>query len=185
VSDGCGDAPADPYSDGWPSLAIDAPASEARAIGWLAFDYGLGGFLYFDTTRMLTTAWTTQYESGANGDGTLFYPGAPDGAGGGPAIGGTHPIPIESMRLKRLRDGIEDYEYLHALESRRGQAAADDAVTSLFGPPDTAAYSTAVEQARLDEARCRVAVEIDSRARSFCNRSATLEPGAASSSPTS
>jgi hypothetical protein len=39
-------------------------------------------------------------------------------------VGGTHPIPVESMRLKRIRDGREDYEYLHALaEQGRGSDA--------------------------------------------------------------
>jgi len=44
----------------------------------------------------LTTAWTDQYRFGGNGDGTLFYPGTPD------RVGGTDPIPIESMRMKIL-----------------------------------------------------------------------------------
>jgi hypothetical protein len=89
------------------------------------------------------------------------------------------------MRLKRLRDGVEDYEYLHALALRRGPAAAENAVTGLFGPPDSAAYSTAVSQAALDEERCNVASEIDPQAASFCKRSATLGPTAASTSPPS
>lgn len=44
-----------------------------------------------------------------NGDGRLFYPGTPD------AIGGPD-IPIASIRMKGVRDAIEDYEYLHLLE---------------------------------------------------------------------
>ena len=44
-----------------------------------------------------------------NGDGTLFYPGRPQ------IIGGTKQIPIESIRLKLIREGLEDYEYLAML----------------------------------------------------------------------
>ena len=34
-------------------------------------------------------------------------------------------IPIESIRLKRIRDGLEDYEYLHLYAAQAGFAAAD------------------------------------------------------------
>ena len=37
-----------------------------------------------------------------NGEGVLFYPGTDAGIDG----------PVASMRLKSLRDGLEDYEYL-------------------------------------------------------------------------
>ena len=39
-----------------------------------------------------------------NGDGQLIYPG-PDG------------LPYSSVRFETIRDGIEDYEYLHMLQS--------------------------------------------------------------------
>ena len=42
---------------------------------------------------------------GGNGDGNLLYPGTPD------RIGGQSFIPIASVRLKQLRDGMEDNEY--------------------------------------------------------------------------
>ena len=48
---------------------------------------------------------------GGNGDGNLLYPGTKD------HIGGTEFIPIASIRLKHLRDGMEDNAYLHMLES--------------------------------------------------------------------
>ena len=49
--------------------------------------------------------WRDQWTNGANGDGNLFYPGTPD------IIGGTTHIPVASLRLKYIRDGVEDYEY--------------------------------------------------------------------------
>jgi hypothetical protein len=56
---------------------------------------------------------------GGNGDGTLFYPGRPD------RIGGRRDIPIESIRLKLIREGMEDYEYLALLARLDGRQAAD------------------------------------------------------------
>jgi Domain of unknown function (DUF4091) len=114
------------YFNGWPGYAIDEPSSQARAMGWLAFITGATGELYYSTTRALSTAWTDQYRSGGNGDGTLFYPGTTD------IIGGTHPIPIESIRLKRIRDGREDYEYLHILQQEGRGADAMAVAQDLF-----------------------------------------------------
>jgi hypothetical protein len=48
-----------------------------------------------------------------NGGGCLFYPGVPYGIDG----------PVASMRLKNLRDGMEDYEHFVLLEKRRGADA--------------------------------------------------------------
>ncbi|MBI3803622.1 MAG: DUF4091 domain-containing protein, partial [Nitrospirae bacterium] len=40
-------------------------------------------------------------------------------------IGGTHHIPIPSIRLKMLREGIEDYEYLTLVAAKKEQAGLD------------------------------------------------------------
>lgn len=56
---------------------------------------------------------------GGNGDGTLFYPGRPR------TIGGTTQIPLESVRLKLIREGLEDYEYFVLLSSLTDTATAD------------------------------------------------------------
>jgi len=107
------------YFDGWPSYMIDVPAVANRIAEWLAFKYGIEGELYYATTEAYTRTadpWTDLYVAGGNGDGTLFYPGQPERVGGA-----TH-IPIESIRLKLIREGMEDYEYL-ALLAARGQGA--------------------------------------------------------------
>jgi hypothetical protein len=136
--------------DGWPGYAIDEPASQARAMGWLAFITGAAGELYYSTTRAHSTAWTDQYRSGGNGDGTLFYPGTPD------VVGGTHPIPVESMRLKRIRDGREDYEYLHALAEQGRGSDAMAAASDLF--PST--RQTTVSPGELASMRSQAAAMI-------------------------
>ena len=48
------------------------------------------------------------------GGDSLFFPGVPSGING----------PISSMRVKNLRDGMEDYEYLALLERLAGREAA-------------------------------------------------------------
>ena len=117
------DYSAAPYWDGWPSLGIDQPASEARAMDWQVFNYKTGGQFYYEVASRLPEAWGTcsaasnacLYSSGGNGDGTVFYPGTTA------EIGGVHEIPIESIRLKRYRDGEEDYELLHYLATELGK----------------------------------------------------------------
>ena len=126
---------------GWPGEAIDQPASEARAMGVLSYTYRMTGEQYYESVKRLSQAWNActddslnngsghsgtpgaffdthncLFSEGGNGDGTLFY------AGTTARIGGTHAIPIESMRLKRLRDGREDYEWLKWLQDH-GQGA--------------------------------------------------------------
>ena len=56
-----------------------------------------------------------------NGGGYLFYPGVPCGIDG----------PIPCMRLKNLRDGMEDYEYFVILEELAGKKAVDKIVDSV------------------------------------------------------
>lgn len=136
----------DSLSTGWAGYAIDAAATEARAMGWLTFEYDVSGELYYDVARGLATAWNNDlFREGANGDGTLFYPGTPA------QIGGTHDIPVESLRLKRIRDGREDYEYLYILKQRGKAAEALQVARTLFPTTHDADKSQAdVDQARAE-----------------------------------
>jgi hypothetical protein len=150
-SHGCsGDPGSDPYWAGWPSYVIDQPASEQRAMGFVSYEYGASGELYFAVDYDLKTAWTDQYDFGGNGDGTLFYPGTPA------RIGGQHDIPIDSIRLKRIRDGREDYEYLHILSQRGQGAQAMNVARGLF----PTLYRTDVSPAAFEKARARLAALI-------------------------
>ncbi len=125
------------YWAGWPGYSVDAPANQARAMPWLAFKYGATGELNWGVQVKLATAWTAGglFESGANGDGTLFYPGTTA------QIGGTNDVPLESIRLKRLRDGYEDYEYLKWLTDH-GKGAEAMAVVSATYPTAYSADAT-------------------------------------------
>lgn len=133
MSHGCGNTVGDVYGgdpdlEGWPSLVIDHTALRNRAMPWVAYRFGFTGELYWDTVWAYGTQsdpWTSQWDFTGNGDGTLFYPGLPQ------KIGGTTHIPIESVRLKHIRDGVEDYEYIKILESLDA-SLAEDTVRRLF-----------------------------------------------------
>ncbi|KFE64621.1 DUF4091 domain-containing protein [Hyalangium minutum] len=121
-SHGCTGGPAeDPAVEraytGWASYMVDHPAPLNRSMGPLAFLTGVDGELYFDTVYAYNTQdpWQGVFEFGGNGDGTLFYPGTPE------RLGTKEPQPVVSLRLKHIRDGLEDYEYLHLL-ARLGDA---------------------------------------------------------------
>ncbi|MFY0581966.1 glycoside hydrolase domain-containing protein [Cystobacter fuscus] len=102
-------APENQPGQGWPSYMIDRPATKARALEWVSFLSGATGELYYQTVGMLSTAWTNQFRFNGNGDGTLFYPGTPS------SIGGTTAVPLPSIRLKLIRLGVQDYEWLKAV----------------------------------------------------------------------
>jgi hypothetical protein len=100
------------YHLDWPSYMIDLPAMFSRIMEWMTFKYNLQGELYYDMVYAYgqRDPWVSQYDFGGNGDGTLYYPGKPS------KIGGATHIPIESIRLKLLREGMEDYEYMNLLK---------------------------------------------------------------------
>jgi hypothetical protein len=110
------------YFIGWPSYMIDMPGAANRIMQWVAWKYRIEGELYYSMNEAYGQAndpWSNIRLSGGNGDGTLFYPGRPD------RIGGRSDIPIESMRLKLIREGMEDYEYLALLAKLDGRQSAD------------------------------------------------------------
>ena len=132
---------------------IDAPATQNRAMEWQAWRQRVDGELYYDTTYAFTRgdAWSSQYYFGGNGDGTLFYPGTPA------KIGGTTQIPIASLRLKMIREGMEDYEYFKALADA-GDAAMADREAAALSPT---AYQSTADPAQIDAARHRIALRIE------------------------
>jgi hypothetical protein len=108
-----------PYFKGWPSYMIDDTAVSNRIMAWLAWRYRVTGELYFNINEAFSQPldpWAAGlYLFGGNGDGTLVYPGTVA------RLGGTHDIPVESIRLKLIRESLEDYEYFvllgHAADS--------------------------------------------------------------------
>lgn len=156
ISHGCGngcDTSRGVGYTGWPSYVIDAAAIQARAMEWFTFQSDIQGELYFQTTFDLETAWTDQCDFSGSGDGTLFYPGTPA------RVGGHDHIPIVSMRMKMIREGLEDYEYLATLEALGQGAWAREQVGALFPSFDSV---TAAGPAQLYAVRRVLAERIES-----------------------
>jgi hypothetical protein len=92
---------------------------EPRILKWGAFYEGAVGYLYWSSNFwVLDDPWGTLIDLASfpgfarNGDGFLLYPGnhdgtdSPAGSPEGVALDG----PVESYRLKMIRDGLEDWE---------------------------------------------------------------------------
>ncbi len=105
-----------PFPDFW----IDYPAIDNRILFWLTWKHELDGLLYWSATNWYRAdPWKDPMTfPGANGDGTLLYPGE-DGA------------PVNSIRWECIRDGSEDYDYFvllrKALADARRRAPQPDA----------------------------------------------------------
>lgn len=153
-------------SAGEPSVGapvIEGEALGMRTWGWITFRYELAGAVTWEMDGMrhdhdVRTCWTNPQCSGygINGDAVLLYLGEAIGLEG---------EPVASIRLKGMRRGAQDHEYLWLLaeaEGRRDRAeeiaaglvpmALDDGVTTAGTPGrwvhDPAAY---------DDARRRIA----------------------------
>ncbi|HYG67269.1 MAG TPA: glycoside hydrolase domain-containing protein, partial [Anaeromyxobacteraceae bacterium] len=158
MSHGCGGtvnfgnpSASDHYYTGWPTYMIDSSAVRSRAQEWLSFLHGATGELYWETTMAYThDAWSNQWDFSGNGDGTLFYPGLPS------RIGGQTDIPVASIRLKMIREGMEDYEYLKLLADSGDAELAKRLAREVF--PN--AYSTDIDPTVLMNARAQLAKRI-------------------------
>jgi len=147
----CSNGNPGPATATWPSYMVDATPVRNRVFQWLAYLYRIEGELYYDTDYCWTSTcgagttdpWVSVYAFGGNGDGTLFYPGTPA------RIGGTTPVPVPSIRLELIRDGMEDYEYLHALDAAGDGAFAGDQAATFI----TNNYTFDNDPAKLQAAR--------------------------------
>ncbi|MBV9050489.1 MAG: DUF4091 domain-containing protein [Solirubrobacterales bacterium] len=123
---GCGAS--GPQDDGWSGgYVVDAPGARSRTMAWMCYRFQASGELYYDTAAKMQSAWKSGglFNFGGNGDGTVFYPGTPNqDVGDGTVLGGTTAVPLESIRLKLICQGYQDYEYLAELAARGGDAQA-------------------------------------------------------------
>jgi CARDB protein/glycosyl hydrolase family 123/F5/8 type C domain-containing protein len=102
-----------------PTWQLDHPLFHYRLPGWINWSNGVTGLLYWSTVYWLESAdpWTDPTTYGPQvGEGALIYPGKDVGYDG----------PIASIRLKAIRDGIDDYEYLKILTGLGDRATAAD-----------------------------------------------------------
>jgi hypothetical protein len=105
-----------------PYWQIDFPVTAYRIAPWLNRRYGITGLLYWSTVCWSYPNRNPWHDPGFrisyNGEGSLFYPGTDAGIEG----------PIASIRLKNLRDGMEDYEYFAILADLGGEEAVEQIV---------------------------------------------------------
>jgi hypothetical protein len=128
-----------------PQLSIDAPASDARFMFWPLGRDGFQGWFIAVSNRWIDPVQTTKVRNPweqplswigtkssdadntgphgviSNGWGSLFYPPIR------PSLGMVSPLaqPVSSMRLERMRDGVEDVNLMTQYRNRFGQKALD------------------------------------------------------------
>jgi len=110
---------------------IDYPLLNYRVPAWISWRYRIRGLLYWGGMsywRQAEDPWTNPWTYGRpklvyNGEGTIVYPGRAAGYDG----------IAPSLRLKALRDSIEDYEYMAILERKGLAAEAQKVITPLAG----------------------------------------------------
>jgi hypothetical protein len=93
-----------------PPLAVSATPADARVLPWFAMKYGCTGLLLGEVLNWSGDVFNTE----AGAQTRLFYPGA--------AFGLDEVLP--SVRLKRLRRGLQDIAYLHLLRQRERPSIA-------------------------------------------------------------
>jgi hypothetical protein len=108
-----------------PYWHIDRPLTVYRIPTWINRRYNITGLLYWTTITTVMEPWLnpafSHYGIHFNGGGFLFYPGTPCGIDG----------PIASIRVKNLRDGMEDYEYFAILEKLAGKETVEKIVSTV------------------------------------------------------
>ncbi len=94
-----------------PNTFIYSPQWESRVLPWMAFHYGLSGYLRWAYTSWPEDVWKHPESRWHSGDAFFVYPGK-DG-------------PIDSTRWELLRQGVEDYEAIEMLQQRIGKLRKD------------------------------------------------------------
>lgn len=130
-----------------PYWQIDFPPVNFRAPFWTSWHYRIKGFLYWSSVYWPPEhdPWTRpHFRDNYWGEGMLLYPGRDAGIDG----------PVTSIRLKLIREAMEDFEYM-TLASKKGQGAAVDAIVSRLARSfqDWERNPAAYSQARSELAR--------------------------------
>ncbi len=145
--------------DKTPWWHIDFPLLHYRVPAWIAWRYRIRGLLYWGGMsfwRQVEDPWadpkTLDRRDGRkdplyNGEGSIVYPGR--------AVGYEGIAP--SLRLKALRDSIEDYEYLAVLEGLGSAAGAEELIVPLV----ESWFAWETSPAAYEEARARLGARIE------------------------
>jgi len=104
---------------------MDLPVLNYRMALWANYGYHIEGLLYWTTVYwdQVRDPWLDQpsFRLAFNGEGALLYPGKDAGFEG----------PVASIRLKNIREGMEDYEYFALLEKIAGRDAVEKEVLTV------------------------------------------------------
>ncbi|MCW2926173.1 MAG: hypothetical protein JWM86_141 [Thermoleophilia bacterium] len=137
-----------------PQMAIDAPSTDARVMFWPLGREDFDGWFVAVSNRWINPVNVTEPRNPwdaplswvgtqsldkentgphgvvSNGWGSMYYPGLR------PQLGLTDPLgqPVSSLRMERLRDGVEDANLMRQYRARFGQAALNQAVAGVVGP---------------------------------------------------
>ncbi|MCE5278013.1 MAG: hypothetical protein ABFD92_05860 [Planctomycetaceae bacterium] len=123
-----------PYT---PALGVVSTPCDARAIPWFAMRYDCTGLLIGEVMN-----WPADpYATAAGAEARLFYPG--NAVGRGDEV-------LPSVRLKRLRRGLQDIAYLWLLRQRKRQDLADSLARAMARYAGVAAAGDQYQDVRLD-----------------------------------
>lgn len=100
-----------------PSMGVIATPADVRAIPWFAMKYGCTGLFLGEVLHWQGDIFNTA----AGAETRLFYPGT---------IAGIEGV-LPSVRLKRLRRGLQDLAYLDLIRQRERPALAQGLINSL------------------------------------------------------
>lgn len=122
---------------GIPDLMIDQPTIHPRMFPIMAMALNAKASLYYAVNEGYgqIDPWTNLYLFGGNGDGTLMFPGITG------ERGFTENVPVASLRMKMIRQGVYDMEYLKLLPAATWKAA-------IPGPTGWAKTHAAIEALR-------------------------------------
>jgi hypothetical protein len=141
----------DAYSPKW-EIDFD-PINFRIQPGFINQSLGLTGLLYWRIDRWASDPWNNVNNTGAfssanyPGEGMLVYPGQQVGVQG----------VVASMRLKWLRDGVQDYEYIQTLKNL-GKADLALQIARSVGPDWT---NWTRDASAIDSARQQLGQAID------------------------
>jgi hypothetical protein len=133
-----------------PFWQLDFPVLNYRIPMWGSWRYQMTGLLYWSVVfwERVKDPWLDQLTiyGRYNGDGSILYPGADAGIAG----------PVTSIRLKNIREGMEDYEYFKVLEDLGDREFVDKQVREMI----QTWFSWETSPDRLMEVRERLAKRI-------------------------
>ncbi len=126
--------------DGMCNFYITKSGIECRTVFWQQYLYGANGFLYWDASDFNSVNGTNKAVRNEYA-GLLCYNN----------IAYRIEDPVGSVRLELVRDGIEDFDYLHMIEEKFGKDVADVFVARIT--TDLMEYNTdsaVLEQVRIE-----------------------------------